>query len=92
VAGIHQREEMQVLLLLEQLEKQPIEARVRVPIDEPRVVAGGIGAKVGKLDTLPLARAAPLAAQPAAKNLAAGELESLELGEQLGAQQRRIRA
>ena len=81
LAGVDQREKMQVLLLQVHLEKQPVEPRVRVPIDEPQVVAGHVAAKIGELDALPLALAAPLAFHPPAKDAPRDQLQLFQLGQ-----------
>ena len=72
---------MQILFLEKHLQKQAVEPGVAVPVDKSQVVAGHVAAKVGELDALPLARAASLAFQPPAKNLAADQFQPFELRE-----------
>jgi hypothetical protein len=62
-----------------------------VPVDEPEIVARNVVAEVGELDTLPFAPAPPFAFHPAAKDFARDQLQPLQLGEQLGAEQRTSR-
>ena len=68
---------MEILLFEKHLQKQAIQPRVGVPVDKPQIVAGNIVAKIGKLDALSLALAAPLPFHAAAKNLAADQLQPL---------------
>ena len=57
-AGIDQRVKVQVFFFEEHFQKQPIEPGVRVPIDEPQIVARHVAAEIGELDALPFALAA----------------------------------
>ena len=88
LAGIDQRVEVQILFLEEQLEKQPIEPGVGVPIDKPQIIAGDVDAEIGELDALTFAQAAALPLHAAAKYLAADQFQLFELGQQFGAQDR----
>ena len=86
-AGVEQRVEVQVLLFEEELQEQLVEPAVDVPVDVPEVVADGVIAVVGEFDrrAAPLALALPL--HPADEDLAADQLELLELVEELGVEQ-----
>ncbi len=83
-AGVDEHVEVQILLFEEELHDQLVEPGVEIPIDRPQVVAGDVGAEIGELDALPLALAPPLALHPPAKHLAGHQLQSLELGQQVG--------
>ena len=71
--------EVQVFFFQEQLQEQPVQPGVEIPVDEPQVVAGDVIAKVGELDALPFPSAAPFALHPTAKDLAADQLQSFQL-------------
>src|SRR4051795_3459139 len=86
-AGVEQRVEVEVFLLEEELQEELVEAAVDVPVDVPEVVADRVVAMVGELDrrAAPLALALPL--HPADEDLAADQLELLELVQELGVEQ-----
>ena len=46
---------MQVFLFEEQAQEEAVEAGEQVPVEEPQVVADGVGPEVGELDALALA-------------------------------------
>ena len=56
---------------LKELDEEPLEARIQVPVDAAQVVALRIVAEVGELQRLALLAAAALAAQLAGQNLLA---------------------
>ncbi len=74
---------MQVFLLEEQLQEQLVEPAVDVPVDVPQVVADGVVAMLGELHRRTPALALALALHPADEDLAADQLELLELVEEL---------
>ena len=80
---------MQVFLLHEEAQKEPIETGVEVPVEEAEVVADDVVAVVGELDALALLLAAALALHAAEEDLARDQLELLEAGEEVGLEQRR---
>ncbi len=86
-AGVDQGEEMQVFFLQEQLEEQLVESCVEIPVHEPQVVAGHVVAEIGELDALALAATAALPFQSPAEDLAADQLQSLEVRQEVRAQE-----
>ena len=71
--------EVQILFVHEELEIEPVEAAVDVPVDVAEIVARPVGAIVGELDAHALARALALTPRAAAKGLPRDEREALEL-------------
>ncbi len=78
LAGVNERVEVQVLLLLKQLQKQLVQPGIEVPIDQPQIVSGNVIAKVMELDALALAFALAFPLHPPAKYFSRNELEALE--------------
>ena len=66
----------------QELEKQLVQPGVGVPVDEPQVVARDVVAEVGELDGLPATLAAALALHLALEDLAAVDVELVELGQE----------
>ena len=62
--------EAKILLVDEELEVEPIEAPVNVPVDVAQVVADPVLPVVGELDAHALARTLALAARPPAEGAA----------------------
>ena len=87
-AGVQHRVDVQVLLLEEQLEEQLVEPAVDVPVDVPQVVADRVIAVLGELHRRPPALALPLALHPADEDLAADQLELLQLVQEDRVQER----
>ncbi len=87
-AGVEQRVDVQVFLLEEQLQEELVEPAVDVPVDVPQVVADGVIAMLGELDRRAAALALALALHPADEDLAADQLELLELVQELRVEQR----
>src|SRR5262249_29059619 len=69
----------QVFLVDEELDVQPVQPTVDVPVDVAEVVAHAVGAIVAELDAVPTAQAAPLALHAAAKYAAREQRQALEL-------------
>ena len=90
-AGVEQGVDVQVFFLEEELEEELVEPAVDVPVDVPEVVADGVVAMLGELDRRPPPLALALALHPADEDLAADELELLELVQELRVEQRRAR-
>src|SRR5690606_33268064 len=86
-AGVDEGIEVQILFLEKQLEKQPVQPSVQVPIDKPQVIADDIVAKVSEFDALALALAAPFALHAAAEHFARDQLHALQPAEQFWRQQ-----
>ena len=82
-AGVDQGVEVQILFFQEQLQEQLVQPREQVPVHEPQIVARHVVAEVGELDALPLAAAAPFALHPPAEDLAADQLQTLQLRQEL---------
>ena len=87
-AGVEQGVDVQVFLFEEQLQEELVEPAVDVPVDVPQVVADGVVAMLGELDRRPPPLALPLALHPADEDLAADQLELLELVQELRVEQR----
>jgi hypothetical protein len=67
---------VQILFLQEKLQEQSLQARKKVPIHEPQIIAGHVVAEVGEFDALPLPPAPPLTFHAAAEDLAADQLQT----------------
>jgi hypothetical protein len=80
---------VQVLFLEKQLDEEPVESAVNVPIDVPYVVAGRVISVFGKFHRRTPALALALSFHPADEDPAAHELELFELVEELWIEQRR---
>ena len=95
-AGGHRRRRVDeerdrdVLLLDEQLDEQPLEPRVDVPVELAQVVAEGVVAVVGELDRLAALDAPPSALEPAADRRAHQQQQSLELAQERLVEDRRV--
>ena len=83
-ARIDQGVEVQVFFLEEQFEDEFFEPGVKIPVQEPQVVARRVVAKVGEFDALSAAPAAALAFHSSAKNFPRDQFEPFELPEQFG--------
>ncbi len=79
---------MEIFLLEEQLQEQLVEPAVDVPVDVSQVIAVRVVAMFGELDRRAAALALALAFHPADEDLAADQLELLELVQELGVEQR----
>ncbi len=73
---------MHVLLLDEELDEEPFEAGVGIPVELAQVVARGVVPVVGELDALPAADAAALALHAAGGQPPRGELDLLEAAQE----------
>ena len=82
-ATVDQGVKVQILLVEEQLEEQAVESRVEIPVEEPKVVAVDILAKVGELDAMTLALRSPFALQMPRQHLARGELQLFKPSQEL---------
>ena len=71
-----------VLLLDEELDEQPLEPGVDVPVELAQVVAEGVVAVVGELDRLAALDAPPAALEPAADGRAHQQQQALELAQE----------
>src|SRR5437879_3438087 len=77
--GVEEEVQVQILLVHEELEIEPVEAAVDVPVDVAEVVARPVCAVVCELDAHPLARALALAARASPECLPGDEGQALEL-------------
>lgn len=75
---IDREHQAEVLLLEEELQEQPVQPAVDVPVDEAKVIARDVGPEVGELHALPTAAAASLALDLALEDLAARHIERIE--------------
>ena len=89
--GVEQQVQTELLLVDEELDVQPIEAAVDVPVHVAEVVADAVAAIVAELDAVPAPRAPALALHAPAEDPARVERQALELRQELGAQQRGAR-
>ena len=89
--GVDDQMKAQILLVDEELDVQPIEATVDVPVDVAEVVADAVRAIVAELDAVPPAQAPPLAFHAPAKDAAREQREALELRQKLRREERLAR-
>ena len=82
-AGVDREDQRQVLLLQEHLQEELVQPGIDVPVHEPQVVAVHVVAVVGELHRDPPLLAAPLALELAGEDLAAHDVDPVELGHQL---------
>jgi hypothetical protein len=78
---VDQQVDVLVLLLHEQLDHELVEARVDRPVEEAQVVAGRVGPVVGELDRAAALLAALLALHAPLEDLARGDVEPRDAGE-----------
>ena len=74
---------MQILFFHEEADEEAIQPGEQVPVKKAEVVADDVIAVVGELDALTFALAAPLAFEPAEKNLPRYQLELLQPSEEV---------
>ena len=86
-AGVEQQVDGQVLVFAEDLDDELVEPGEDVPVDVAEVVAGGVGAKIFKLDRLAAAFGAAFAWELAGKDFFAEHIEPVEAGREFGRQQ-----
>ena len=86
-AVVDQDVEVEVFLLHEQADEEPVEPGVEVPVEEAQVVADDVVAIVGELDGLALALAAALALHAAEEDLARDQFQLLQPGQELRVEQ-----
>src|SRR5262249_21791151 len=86
-AVVDENVEMHFLFFEKQPQEKTIQPREQVPVEEAKVVADDVVAKVHELDALPAALAAPLALHAAEKNLPRHQLELLQASEELRVEQ-----
>src|SRR5258705_8771304 len=85
--AVEEEMEVQILFVHEELEIEPVEAAVDVPVHVAEIVTRSVGAIVGELDAHALVGALALTARAAAKGLPRDEREALELREKLRRQE-----
>ena len=80
--GVEEERDRDVLLLDEELDEQPLEPGVDVPVELAQVVAEGVVAVVGELDRLAALDAPPAALEAAADRRAHEQQQPLELAQE----------
>src|SRR5207247_6526441 len=85
--AVEEEMQVQILFVHEELEIEPVEPAVDVPVDIAKVVARSVGAIVGELDAHALVRTLALTARAASKSFPRDESEALELNEKLRRQE-----
>ena len=88
-AGVDEERDIEILLLLEELDEEPVETAIDIPIDGTQIVARRVISKVGEFQAgTDLPRAA-FGAMRAPKELFREEVELFELGEESGIEKQR---
>src|SRR5262249_7823701 len=81
--GIDEQVQAEILLVDEELDVQPIEPAEDIPVDVAEVVTDAVRPVIGELDTLSLARAAPLAFHSSPERPARRQRQPLQLGQKV---------
>ena len=81
--GVEQQVQAQILLVHEELDVQAVGAAVDVPVDVAQIVPHPVGAIVGKLHALALARTPPLALHVTPEDAARGQGQAFQLGQKV---------
>lgn len=87
-AGIHEQVDVQILLLLEKLDEQTIQASVDVPVNVPQIIAGGVISIVGELQAGADLLRTSLGALIPAKQFSRQQIELLQLREKRAVEKR----
>ena len=84
LAGVEENRDRQFAFLFIELEKEPVEPAVEVPIQITKIVARDVTSVIGELDRLPARLAAPLALERTFRAPPREQLELLEAAEKFG--------
>src|SRR6185369_3637802 len=87
LAGVEENRDWQFPLLLVELEEQPVEPAVKIPIQITKIVARDVISVIGEFDRLPPGLAAPFAFEGAFRAPLREQLELLESTEKLGSEE-----
>src|SRR5437867_5101603 len=88
LAGVEENRDRQFAFLFVELEKEPVEPAVEVPIEITKIVARDVTSVIGELDRLPARLAAPLALERTFRAPPREQLELLKTTEKIGGEKR----
>ena len=88
-AGVDEEGDIEILLLFEKLDEEPIKAPIDVPIDGTQIVAGGVVSIIREFQAGADLAGAALGAMRASEELLREEVELFEFGEEGGIEEQR---
>jgi len=86
---VHQQVQAEVFLVHEQLDVEPLESTVDIPVDVAQVVAVAVGTVIGELHAVAATRTAPLALDAAAERAPRQQGQAFQLSKELRGEQAR---